>query len=271
MATVENSLARLAKGSIFSKLDCNSGFWQIPINVELRNLTTFLSPQGRFWFCRLPFGLTSAPEIFQREMSRILVDIDQVIVHMDDILIASETLESHNKILKLVLDRIRSARLTLNLEKCSFRKCEIKFLGSIINKYGLRADPKAIEGIEAIPKPHNIKTLQRFLGAINQYSKYTNNMSMLSKPLRELLLKDRVWIWDEAQDSAFKAVKHIIGENRRLARFNVELDLILSTDASQIGLGATLYQINKLGVRQLICAASRSLTSAESRYACIER
>ena len=271
MATVENSLARLAKGSIFSKLDCNSGFWQIPINVESRNLTTFLSPQGRFRFCRLPFGLTSAPEIFQREMLRILVDIDQVIVHMDDILIASETLESHNKILKLVLDRIRSAGLTLNLEKCSFRKCEIKFLGSIINKYGLRADPKAIEGIEAIPKPHNIKTLQRFLGAINQYSKYTNNMSMLSKPLRELLLKDRVWIWDEAQDSAFKAVKRIIGENRRLARFNVELDLILSTDASQIGLGATLNQINKLGVRQLICVTSRSLTSAESRYACIER
>ena len=98
-----------------------------------------------------------------------------------------ETLESHNKILKLVLRGINGTGLTLNLEKCSFR---------------------------------------------------------ISTPLRELLLKDRVWIWDESQDRAFKAIKSIIGENSGLARFTVELELILSTDASQIGLVATLYQVN---------------------------
>ena len=156
-----------------------------------------------------------------------------------------ETLESHNKILKLVLRGINGTGLTLNLEKCSFRKDNILFcLGSIINKYAICADPKSIEGIEAIPNPHNIKTLQSFMVAINQHSKYANNMAMLSTPLRELLLKDRVWIWDESQDRAFKAIKSIIGENSGLARFTVELELILSTDASQIGLVATLYQVN---------------------------
>ena len=190
MATVEGNLARLSRGNIFSKLDCNSGFWQLRIHEESRNLTTFLSPQGRFLFCRLPFGLTSAPEIFQREMSRILVGLDQVIVHMDDILIATETLEEHNKVLNEVMSKVKSAGLTLNLEKCSFRKSEINFVGNIINKEGISADPKSLEGFEAIPRPTNIKTLQRFLGAINQYSKYTNNVATLSmdkvacKPLR---------------------------------------------------------------------------------------
>ena len=122
MATVEGSLARLSRGNIFSKLDCNSGFWQIRIHGESRNLTTFLSPQGRFRFCRLPFELTSAPEIFQREISRILVGLDQVTVHMDGILIATETLAEHNKVLNEVMSKVKSAGLTLNLEKCSVKK-----------------------------------------------------------------------------------------------------------------------------------------------------
>ena len=93
---------------------------------------------------------------------------------MDDILIATDKLEEHNKVLNEVMSKVKSAGLTLNLDKCNFRKSEIKLLGNIINNEGISADPRALEGIEAIRRPTNIKTLQSFLGAINQYSKYTN-------------------------------------------------------------------------------------------------
>ena len=69
---VEQTLAQLAGTRVFSKLDANSGFWQIPLSRESALLTTFITPFGRYCFHRLPFGITSAPEHFQGRMLDIL-------------------------------------------------------------------------------------------------------------------------------------------------------------------------------------------------------
>ena len=114
MSSVDESLAKLGSSKIFTKLDANSGFWQLPLDDESRLLTTFITPYGRYCFNRLPFGISSAPEIFQRTMSIILEGLDGVICHMDDILVHSVDETTHNHNVRAVLSRLQEAGLTLN-------------------------------------------------------------------------------------------------------------------------------------------------------------
>ena len=115
LPAVEQSLAQLAGARVFTTLDANSGFWQIPLDRQSALLTTFITPFGRYCFHRLPFGITSAPEHFQRRMSDILTGLDGVVCMMDDILNHGCTPEEHDARLEKVLQRLQGAGLTLNL------------------------------------------------------------------------------------------------------------------------------------------------------------
>ena len=271
MSAVSHSLAQLSGGRVFSKVDANSGYWQIALAPESQKLTTFLSPLGRYCYQRLPQGLSSAPEVFSKEMSVVMDGLDSVVVHMDDLLVWGKDRECHDRALDEVLRRIHKAGMTLNPSKCMFRQSSVKFLGRIVDAEGIHADQTAIESIMALPPPTCVKELQSFLGAVNQYSEFSSSIAELTHPLRELLRKNVVWMWDQAQQSAFEDVKKEIARPACLAQFNTELPTIVTTDASGYGMGATLSQVQKDGSRRLVAAASRSLTDAERRYACIER
>ena len=114
LPAVEQTMAQLAGAKIFSKLDANSGFWQIPLTQESIPLTTFITPFGRFCFHRLPFGITSAPEHFQRRMQEIVGDIEGVVCLIDDILVHGCAQEEHDERLLRVLCRLQKEGLTLN-------------------------------------------------------------------------------------------------------------------------------------------------------------
>ncbi|XP_063962065.1 uncharacterized protein K02A2.6-like [Lytechinus pictus] len=140
MASVDESLAKLGRGTIFTKLDANSGFWQLPLDDYSKLLTTFITPFGRFCFNRLPFGITSAPEIFQRTMSGIIEGLDGVICHVDDVLIHGATKAEHDSRVRAVLQQFVKAGLTLN-NKCEFSQEKLKFLGHIVDSTGVQIDP----------------------------------------------------------------------------------------------------------------------------------
>ena len=125
---VEQILAQLTGATVFTKLDANSGFWQIPLSPESALLTTFITPFGRFCFHRLPFGITSAPEYFQCQMSELLSDVEGVVCLMDDVLIHGKTASEHDKCLEKVLHIMQSAGMTLNKDKCKFSQKHIMFL-----------------------------------------------------------------------------------------------------------------------------------------------
>ena len=144
---VEQILAQLAGAKVFSKLDANSGFWQIPLANELSLLTTFITPFGRYRFNCLPFGITSAPEHFQHRMSGILQGLDGVVCMMDDILVHGKTQEEHDQCLQNVLQRLAESGLTLNREKYQFNKDQVTFLGQVVNKEGIQADPDKVTAI----------------------------------------------------------------------------------------------------------------------------
>ena len=164
MPKVDTTRAQLTGATMFSKLDANSGFWQIPLAKESRLLTTFITPYGRFY---LPFGTASAPEVFQRRMNDILSSLPGVLCHVDDTLVFGATPEEHDKRLQAVLERIKEAGVTLNAEKCQFSQTQITFLGHIINHHGILPDPRKTAAILAMTPPSSVTELRRFMGMVN--------------------------------------------------------------------------------------------------------
>ena len=137
LPTVDETLAKLTGARVFSKLDANSGFWQIPLAKPSRLLTTFVTPVGRYCFNKLPFGISSAPEHFQKRMSAILAGLQGVVCQMDDVLVFGKDQPEHDARLTAVLKRIESAGATLNPEKCEFSQRSLKFKGHFIDDRNL--------------------------------------------------------------------------------------------------------------------------------------
>ena len=270
VAEVEDTLAKIGGGKIFSKLDANSGFFQIPLGEDSKLLTTFLTDEGRFAFHRLPFGLSSCPEVFTRAISSILEGLPGVVYHMDDICVFGNTQREHDDRLRAVLVRLVEAGVTLYPDKCCFSQRSIRFLGHVISEEGFSADPARIQGIADFPEPKDKSALRSFMGMINGLGKFTNRLSALTTPLRELLCKDADWKWGVTQDKSFEEVKKALSHTPCLAPYEVSKRTILETDASRVGLGAALFQIQSDGSKRLVCAASRALTGAEKNYAVIE-
>ena len=268
---VDETLGLLAGATVFSKLDANSGFWQIPLAEESRPLTTFLTPFGRFWFNKLPFGISSAPEHFQKQMSRVLEGLDGVVCQIDDILVHGSDQSTHDQRLKAVLDRLQSRGVTLNREKCSFNQRRLKFLGHMIDGQGISADPDKIAAIRDMEPPSNLSELRRFLGMTTQLGKFSPNLADLTQPLRELLHRKNSWLWGPAQEKAFVLVKDELTKPSVLLLYDPLLQTKVTADASSFGLGAVLSQKDSADRWRPVSFASRALSDTEKRYAQIEK
>lgn len=120
LKTIEEIAAKIAGSTIFSKLDCRKGFWQIQLSERTQQYLTFATPWGRYSCTKLPFGLCSAPEVFQQIMSKLLSGIEKAEASMDDILIFGVNKLELQKTTAEVIKRIEKAGLTLNEEKCEF-------------------------------------------------------------------------------------------------------------------------------------------------------
>ena len=182
LPSVDHVLAQLTGATVFTKLDANTGFWQIKLSEESALYTTFITPFGRFCFRRLPFGITSASEFFQKKMSMILADL---VCMIDDALIYGCNQEEHDQRLRVALDRLHKAGVTLNRDKCEFSKSCVRFLGQQVDSQGIRLDQEKLNTIQQIPQPSNVTELQRFLGMTNHLSKFTLNLADTTKSLRE--------------------------------------------------------------------------------------
>ncbi|XP_042145244.1 uncharacterized protein K02A2.6-like [Ixodes scapularis] len=188
MPTLEDIAPNLSGAKYFSTLDAASGYWQIKLADESSNICTM-----RYRFLRMPFGISIAPEIFQRAMHQVLQGLEGVSVVMDDILVWGGTKTEHDENLKRVLERCRSYNLRLNKKKCRFLQQSVRYLGHIVTNEGLALDPGRLQDILEVKEPKNRKELQVFLGMVNFVARFVPNMSTITAPFRELLKKEVAW------------------------------------------------------------------------------
>ena len=270
MPRVDDTLAQITNARFFTKLAAISGFWQIPLSSDSKLLTTFITPFGRYCFNKLPFGISSAPEHFQKRMSNILRGLEGVLCQTDDVLIFGKDIHEHDSRLTATLEKIQLAGVTLNPETCEFRKTRLKFLGHVIDRDGIRADPEKTSAIRNMDPPRNVSELRRFMGMVNQLGKFSKKLAELSQPLRALLSTKRSWHWDATQDQALENIKDELSKPTILALYDPDAVTKISADASSHGLGAVIMQKKRLEWKP-IAYASRSMTETEKRYAQIEK
>ena len=265
MRTIEEVAARIPNAKFFTVLDASSGFWQIPLDYESLLKTTFNTPYGRYRFCRLPFGIKSASEVFQKAMDHLLEGYPCEVI-VDDILVWGSTKAEHNENLLKVLDRIREINLKLKWDKCKFKVKEVGYVGHLLTAEGLKPDPEKVRAIVEMQTPKNVKDLQRFLGMVRYLSKFVPRLSELALPLQHLLHADVPWTWDSVHQRAFDNLKDAIGSTPALQFYDVSKSVTLTCDASFGGLGAACLQDGLP-----VAYASRSLTKTEQNYAQIEK
>ena len=217
LPAVEQTLAQLAGAQVFTKLDSSSGFWQVPLEKESALLTTFITPFGRFCFNHLPFGISSAPEHFQRRMSEILHGVEGAVCLVDDIFVHGRSQEEHDRRLVAVLHRLQEVSLTLNEKKCEFSQPSVKFFGQIVDQLGVRPDPDEVSAILNLRTPC-VGDIRCFLVMTNLLGKFSRDLADKAKPLRDLLSSKNHWCWEGPQQKAFLEVKEEISKSPVLAR-----------------------------------------------------
>ena len=195
--------------SIFSTIDLKSGFHQILVNPEDRPKTAFICHRGLFEFVRMPFGLANGPAHFQRVMDIVFRDLLGVcvMVYIDDIVIYSKNMNDHLKHLELVFDRLASFGLQIKAEKCHFALPEIKLLGFVLNREGIRANPDKTSAIASMSPPRTVKQVRSFLGMTGYYRQCIPGYASLAEPLNELTKKRSRFHWSSQSQSAFEGLK----------------------------------------------------------------
>ena len=268
---VEHLFASMSGGKYFSKLDLSQAYLQIPLDDSSKELVTINTHKGLFRYNRLPFGISSAPAIFQRCMENLLQGINGVCVYFDDILVTGSPSEDHLQNLDKVLTKIDEAGLRLKRSKCSFMMSKIEYLGHVIDEHGIHPTEDKVKAIQEAPRPKNVSELRSFIDILNYYGKFSSNLSSKLAPLYNLLQNHSRWKWTDNQEQAFQAAKQALQADTLLVHYNEDLPLVLARDASPQGIGAVLSHIMPDGAEKPIAYASRTLTKAEKNYSQLEK
>ena len=263
--------ATLSGGKKFTTLDLSQAYHQLMLDEQAQNYCVINTHKGLYKYKRLPFGVASAPAIFQRLMDTILQGIPGVICYIDDIMVTGATEEEHLKNLEQVLQRLQSYGFRLKLTKCRFMRDSVEYLGLVVDDQGLHASTEKIEAVLRAPQPRNVKELRSFLGMMNYSRKFIPNLATILKPLTLLLQKHCRWVWRAEQARAFKEAKQLLTVSPVLVHYDTTLPLRLATDASAYGVGAVISHIGADGEERPIAFASRTLSSSECNYAQIEK
>ena len=269
---IDETLDTLSGSQWFTTLDLASGYWQVKLAEEDQQKSAFCTMDGLFEFKVMPFGLYNAPATFQRLMDLVLAGLQwsACLVYLDDIIVLGRDFYGHLQNLQLVLQRIRDAGLKLQPAKCAFFQSEVKYLGHIVSREGVAADPSNVNKVSSWPVPTTAKEVQQFLGLVNYYRQFICDFANIAKPLHRLTECMAMFKWTDDCQAAFDKLRNQLISTPNLAFPDYTERFILDTDASDTGLGAVLSQLDEEGAEHVVAYASRLLTKAERRY-CVTR
>ena len=261
MKTIEEVVQNMLGAKVFSKLDAASGYWQLKLDEESSKLCTFNTPFGRYRFLRLPFGIVSASETFQRVMSQIVEDIDGSEAVMDETVVLGKDQAEHDTRLKQVMDKAKACGLKFDKDRCRFQQNQMSYAGHVLSGKGLKADSEKIRAVKDMKRPQSQREPMTFLG-FNQYlKKFMSNMADISAPLRKLTEKDVEWKWTETQ---FEQAEET---GNRSSSTQVLRPYIASDTLSRL----VIHRSWLCHHTQPIAYGSRALTKTQQNYAQVEK
>ena len=276
---IDESMDALAGARYFSTLDLQSAYMQVPMHPDDDHKTAFTTPLGLYEHRRMAFGLCNAPATFQRLMQTAFREelFNTLLCYLDDLLVFSRTISEHIRRLDIVFTRLSEYGLKLELRKCDFIKREVKYLGHRVSAEGIATDPEKVTAVENWPRHETLKQLRSFLGFASYYRRYVPNFTAVASPLNALVTtccrdikgKPRSSAsyrlgsqWGENCELAFENIKRVLTTAPVLGFADYQQPFIVETDASDLGLGAVLNQVQD-GRTRIIAYASRGLSKAE--------
>jgi transposase InsO family protein len=273
---ISDIIQQLGGHAIYSTIDLTQAYHRLPVHPNHQSLTAFMHRGTQYMFQRAPFGLKPLTSLFQRGMSRILGDLSFVLVFVDDIVVFSKNREEHAEHVKCVIQRLTEAKLIINTEKSHFFATQIVLLGFVIDLHGQRIDPTKLVNILEWDAPTTGLQIQSFLGTCNFFRNHIPVFSTLSAPLDTLRNATKPFTLNKEQLDSFEALKDLLTVAPILHFVDWTKPLYAGTDASNYGVGATLYQIifnpktNKDEV-VFISFMARSLQARERRYSATQK
>lgn len=272
---VNDILDQLREANYLSSIDCKSAYWQIPLESSSREKTAFMVPgRGLYQFTRLPQGLNSSSAAWQRFIDGVIgYDLQpHCFVYLDDIILISATFEEHIELLEKVMSRLETANITINLDKCKFCRSELRYLGYIVDKEGLRVCPDKVRAVQEFNRPKSVKEVRRFVGLASWYRRFVPHFASVIAPITNLTKGTREkpipFVWSPQCEEAFLKIKTFLTTAPILVCPNFEKEFFLHCDASETGLGVILSQ--ELDGSEVVAYGSRRLSKAEELYTTTE-
>ena len=271
--TIDKILPFLHGKKIFTIIDTNKGYWHEELDYESSLLCTFNTPFGRYRFKRLPFGLVISQDVFQQKLDSIFNSIPNVSGIADDLIVAGATEEEHDAAFTKLMETARKNNVGFNSSKLQFKQKKVNFYGYTITENGLVPAEDKLQAIKNIQTPQNAKELQTLLGMVNYLNRFSVKLAEITAPLRELLKKNIHFKWEAHHQAALDRIKEELCTSQVISYYDPDpnTETILQCDASTLGLGAWIRQIDSKGEEKIVGMASRCLTRTESRYSNIER
>ena len=273
LPNIEDNLAQFAGSKYFSTLDLLSGYHQVALSEDSKEKTAFATENGLYQFRVMPQGACGSPATFQNLMHIVLRGIpsDRALAYLDDVLVVGTSFSDHLHNLGDVLCRLRAHGLKLSINKCNLLKTEVPYLGHVLSCNGIRPSPHNVEALLKIPVPRTLKQVKRLCGMVNYYGKFVENLANIMSPIYKLLSNKKV-IWTEECQDAFEHVKKKLCSYPVLSfpRYGTDDTFILTTDASEKGVGAVLSQVQG-GEERCLGYGSCSFSKAQYKYTATEK
>ena len=270
LPTIDYLLSKLEGAKYFCSLDLRRGYLQVKVPHEDLRYLTFITPFGCYSCLRLPFGLTTAPGVFQNFIDTTMNGVPNVLVYLNDLLVYGSSVEELLWALRGVLAALDRDGWQISATKCTFGAKRVKILGHLVSAAGIEMDPSKIESITKFTPPTNVSKLRAFLGLCSYYRKFIHLFSAKTKPLTMLLQKDVEYVWGQAQQQAFEELKRALVSAPILRHFNPSLPIFCHSDSSNFAIGGALTQ-KKHGKENAVAYCSRSLTPAEQKLSTIDK
>lgn len=269
---IDDILALLGRSKYFTTLDMKSGYWQVQLEDSSKEKTAFACHKGLFQFKVMPFGLSNAPAIFQELMNIVLQGCeDFAIAYLDDILIFSKNQQEHLEHIQIVFNRLKQHDLRLKLKKCAFFQQQTEYLGFLIDKDGVKPDPKKIEAMRQLPEPKTVREVRGFIGMCSYYRRFIPNFSKIAEPLIDLTKKYARFKWSQECQTALNFLKESLTVVPLLVYPNTNKPYVLYTDASDSCIGACLTQETDEGEEKPVYFLSHKLSATQCKWPTIEK